>query len=201
MTDLTLSPNTVRESQPAEDVKGVTAKFGNLLTHQRVSTAVGEPATDNLFSFRNGKVRLDEELQCFLKAKQSNNSEENIEDDDIKQVFEEIEQVSPHSGHSGDLQEVSLLDETLEERIKLDILQKYLNAKQGGGIVQPSTLVKCTEVLGTERTPRDQTPEEMKEIIKSTQYEKDSRRKHIHRVTESRCTGADSNTITSSVTQ
>ena len=39
-------------------------------------------------------------------------SEEYI-DDDIKKVFEEIEQVSPHSGHSGDLQEVSLIDDSL----------------------------------------------------------------------------------------
>jgi len=48
--------------------------------------------------------------------------EECIEDEEIKHVFEEIEQVSPHSRHSGDLQEVSLLDDSLQDRIKKEIL-------------------------------------------------------------------------------
>ena len=50
---------------------------------------------------------------------------------------------------------------------------------------------------------KDESPsEEMKEIMKSAHYGRDIKRKlSIHRVIESRCTGADSNTITSSATR
>ena len=83
---LTLSPNTVRESQPATDASLAhrpTAGFANLPVAQLQSNiqAFAEPTPDTQYTFRN--ARLEEELERFMN-KRNTGGEENIEDDDIK---------------------------------------------------------------------------------------------------------------------